>query len=246
MKASNTGKGGQIANRTLAIVCAAMTFAGLHPGLAQTVLRLPEREGPPVLISTVDWYKPPARDPENFPPAQRAFIYPELVQVVPVKLRREAAARLANAEILELTRDQARYFGFRVEADTALRSVIQGETKEIHTYQKHSEELKARGSPSLSADQIKRDIRIGEELIKENVGVIRQYEEWMGRLKPYLIRAVGLFDEQNFDGYLISHDLILYFGTTPRPGQRLAMKRMPAVAYLPIKPQRVFTYMSNL
>jgi hypothetical protein len=103
------------------------------------------------------------------------------------------------------------------------------------------------GDLSISPERAKENLKIFERLSKESHVQIKQYQAWMGQLKPYLIKAVSFFDEEkSFYGHLTPKDLVIGFGAVLGPKARLAMKRMPAVAYLPQKPPHVYTEMSNL
>lgn len=236
--------------RALVICWAAASLTICHCGWSQTLLRFPNREGKDRLIATVDWYRPPAKDPEDYPYSSRVFIIDDLIQNVPHQLHPEAVRMLANADVVELSLEKAKHFGFRTEPDSVLRTLIRKTKAEMQGYQKKIAEYKAGRHPHISASQAKEDIKIDESLVQEKTAEIKQYQEWMARLRPYLIKGVALtYLPSGVDGYLIhSKDFILIFGTVlpPEGGHVGTLKRMPTVIYLPKKPQRVFTYMHNL
>lgn len=190
---------------------------------------------PPSIIP-VDWYRAPARDPDETPASKRIHITSALIENVPRSFHREATALLRSADIVEITPEQAKRFGFRNVSDVILKSLIQKNRARIS-------ELKS-GSPE-------RDGSHGQalaSLVKELDGESKQYEHWIGRLKPYLVKAVAFsYLPQGFTGELISDDFIITFGTVLEgSGGRLVMVRMPTVAYLPKRPRRVFTDLHNM
>jgi hypothetical protein len=233
--------------RLFGICCVVMMITGSDGATNEPILHIPWPHGGTLLVHTVDWYKPPRHDPEETPSSERLAIPTNLIEGLPRRLHREAITLLGDADVVEITKEQAKHFSAPVEPDSVLRSLIQKNKKEIQRYQNNIAELKSGRSQHYSSAQAKMDAKIDEDLITENNVENRQYKSWMGGLKPYLIKAVAFsYDQQNFSGYLISNDLVITFGAVLDGPGTLSMKRMPAVAYLPKKPQRVFTNMRNL
>jgi hypothetical protein len=235
----------RISSCALAICSIAITIATGNAAPNEKVLRIPWRHGGYILISTVDWYKEP---PENFGVDEEknaALLYGDLAKVVPSSFRSEAVAMLASSDVVELTNEQARHFGFTANPDSVLRVMIHRMVKDVRWTQKWIADAEAgRGRLRYSPREAKQLSKEQRPLIDAKNAEIKQFEKWMGRLKPYLIRGVG-FNEESFSGLIVPKGLRLDFGGAfeVKGVLRLAMKKMPAVAYLPYKPPRVYTEM---
>jgi hypothetical protein len=207
--------------------------------------------GEPV-ISKVDWYKP---RPDNVDTRGYATVYNDLMIAVPDRLHREAIAVLGNSDLVELRKEQAKHFGFRAEPDSVLRSLIQQSTQDIRQSQKFAANVKTRRT-EYSVLEFKKAVEGQQSLIKDSNAEIKRYQEWMGRLRPYLIRSVTFREShdahkvgqrEDFDGIIGSGNLVIYFGSSGvTSNSRFRMIRMPVVAYLPIKPRHVYTEMTLL
>jgi hypothetical protein len=234
--------------RAFVICWAAVSLMICSSGRSQEVLRFPSPDGKaPRLISTVDWYKPPAEDPDGPVTPQRVYFGDDFIQNVPRSLHGEATVLLGKADVVGLTQQRAKHFGCQADPDSVLRLLIHKTNADVQGYQKQIADFEAGHSPNpyYSRDEMKSAQRVAQEKRAE----INQYQQWIGRLRPYLIKGVALtYLRSGVDGYLIhSKDFVLVFGAVlPREGGHLTMKRMPTVVYLPKKPQRVFTYMHNL
>jgi len=71
---------------------------------------------------------------------------------------------------------------------------------------------------------------------------IKKFQDWEHRLKPYVVKAVTLKGTSGFDGRYIGEDLLIYQGI--RSKHPLPMTRMPVVAFLPKKPNKIYTRVS--
>jgi hypothetical protein len=197
----------------------------------QTVRNVPKPGIGTPFSSVVDWYKPVSPD---FIHTKRTVIYEDLIVPVPHRLHREAVALLGNAQVVELTKEQAKHFGFRADPDSVLLSVIRHNTERLRLFQ----------TPTAESKQN----REAEGFWVARYGTqIKQYQKWMGRLKPYLIKAVTLasipdVERSGFSGELNQQDLEIVHSAAGH--QALPMKKMPIVVYLPFKPRQVYTSLS--
>lgn len=196
--------------------------------------------------STVDWYKPL---PPAFVRSKRVDIYADLIVAVPHRLHREAVALLGNADAVELTKEQAKHFGFRAEADSLLRAHIQDDMERLRRIQRRRAELKAGHDPHVSAREANQELQGRQFEVNKYTGEIKQYQAWVGRLKPYLTKAVTLastpeVERSGFWGEVNSEDLAIVHSASGN--QALPMKRMPLIIYLPAKPRHVYTGLSML
>lgn len=199
-------------------------------------------------ITTADWYKPPS---ENLG-RTRAEIDHDLIKGVPSHLHRESIALLGDAAVIDLTKEQAKHFGFQAEPDSILRTLIQNKAKGLRQLHAWLADVKEGRTP-YSPSQAKKVVENQQSSVKRDNAEIKQCQQWIGQLKPYLIKSVtlqntgeprGVGGTEGFDGYLTARDLVIVFGTVGT--QPVIMVRMPVVAYLPMKPRHVYTRLSMM
>ena len=203
-------------------------------------------------ISKVDWYKP---RPANLNVKGYATVYNELIVAVPARLHGEAIAALRTSDLIELTEAQARHFGFQEDPNAALRVINQRSARDIWGSQALIKEMNARKN-EYSPHELQEAVQGQLALIRDKKAEINRYQAWMGRLKPYLIKAVTFqethnaykpYQREDFDGIFGADNLVIYFGSAGVTGNvRFKMIRIPVVAYLPKKPQHVYTEMTLL
>jgi hypothetical protein len=229
--------------RRLIICCATVTIANSNAATNDKIIRL-SMPGGRAVVEAVDWYKPL---PDTVYTRGWATIYNDVTLAVPERLHHEAAGLLGNADFVELTKEQAKHFGFRTEPDAVLRSLMRKSKQSLAA---------AKGGRNPYESPTKHDtalyLEAKQSSIDEYTAEIKRYQKWMGRLKPYLIKSVAIQEthdylrvrkwREDFDGILGSKDLVIYFGSPRVIGDlRFKMIRMPVVAYLPVKPRHVYT-----
>jgi hypothetical protein len=177
--------------------------------------------------STVDWYKPP---PNDFPDFRYGTGIPfELIKGVDPRRIDEAIALLGDADILQLTEEQAAQLSFARDPDAVLRSLMKQRVDKLRFSLEHPIDVKKSSKQTVAIHQIAAD-----ELKSD----IKKFREWEHRLKPYLIKAVTLGGTTPFGARLVSEDLlVVQIGVGQHP---VPMKRMPVVAFLPMKPRRIY------
>lgn len=198
-------------------------------------------------ISKVDWYKP---TPNNLDTRGWATIYNNLTIAVPERLHREASTLLGKSEVIELTREQAKHFGFSNEPDSILRTLIHQSSESLAGSKRTNNPYE---KPTKDETQGYLDAK--RSLVNQYGAEIKRYQAWMDRLRPYLIRSVTFQEThdfikvhggpEDFWGILGPKDLVLYFGSSGVTSRsRFRMIRMPVVVYLPYKPRHVYTDMT--
>lgn len=196
--------------------------------------------GTPALeaFTGVDWYNPP---PKHFEGAEAELSIPtELIGgVYPYRIN-EAIALLRNANIIEITSEQAKQLSFVGDPGRVLQILL-------HERRTKLDFLLARPP---KRDRYPREVWSSVEAtaqsnLRDLEKEIVEYERWQGSLKPYLIKAVSLGGTTApFSAGIVRNNLFvshIALGDHPLP-----MRRMPVVAYLPRKPETVYHVLSRM
>lgn len=169
--------------------------------------------------SSVDWYNPP---PDGGPLPPNAEAVPqELIVPVHGPRRAEATLLLGRANVIAFEPTHAREIAEPIDPDTVLHALI----AEIET------KLRIFRSNPAPGDA---------ELVEKLQRRISRYRAWHQRLTPHLIKAVSLNSHgSGFHGTLVEDTLFLdQIAAVRRP---VPMLKMPIIAFLPRKPNKVYT-----
>ena len=186
--------------------------------------------------STVDWWKPP---PRIFQSNECITIPRELVRGVAASVFDDAVALLRNKDAVELTREEARRLAPNRDPNQLIEVLIEQKKKDLRFLSEHP----AESFPGPKAE-LKEAKASEQRRTKKLNSEIKQFEQWKHLLKPYLIKAVTLQGIEGFVADFCGDDLLveqMSLGGAPLP-----MKRMPVVAFLPKKPQRIYTSVSMM
>lgn len=189
--------------------------------------------------AVVDWYHPP---PEKYRGVEAEISIPtELIGGVYPYRMEEATALLGNAEIIEISKEQANHLSFVGDPRVVVQGLLKERRKKLDFLFKHPPHSRERYTP----DTWEQILVTRQRVIAGVERDIKNYEEWQKGLKPYLIKAVSLGGGTvPFFGGIVSDTLFIsHVGVGQGP---LPMKRMPVVAYLPGKPQHIYHVLSGM
>jgi len=153
---------------------------------------------------------------------------------VPDSSLNEAIAMLENAEVVEIDLPKARQMLDMpdLDPDTLLKAAIAEANAKA---EKREEEAK----DPFFAEQAKRFL----EYAQEHRRSVKKAEEMLGKTKPYLVRAVVLWEGTGgFDAYWKDSSLWVHHGCLGR--EAAPMKRRPLVIFLEKKPASVYNYVT--
>jgi hypothetical protein len=188
-----------------------------------------------IWTSTADWFKPP---PKSLVDRQGLGIPNVLILSVPPSERKQAAAVLATHDFLALTQEQAQHFAPGIDPDSILDSLIKEKKRKLSFFLEHP--VKSNG---LSASQLEQARASRESIIANLNSDIERFSKWKHHVAPFLIKGVALWEKTGaFFGTFVSGTLILHhasLGDTAAP-----MKNVPVVAFLPRRPQAIYTSVS--
>ncbi|HEY4284333.1 MAG TPA: hypothetical protein VGM62_14815 [Chthoniobacterales bacterium] len=208
--------------KVAAVLCAycALTAAGGKPRDVNEVVIDNSRQ---VLFSTrAEWYNP---EPDDLKPPQHWSEIPrEVIAAVMPDKHTEAAAWLGENDVISLSDTQTRSLGCPVHPDETLKGLIKDREGRVTLLE--------------SSYLNDKNARILLRNLKQEVA---DYTAWRGQLRPYLIKAVslnpqGLGFHAKFADKTLFLDQITPIGDTPVP-----MINMPVVAFLPVKPDKIYT-----
>lgn len=221
---------------------AALVFACCTGAWSESVTAPGQLNSDSPFASTVDWFKPV---PAAFVASKRTTLYEQLITAIPHRLHAEAVRLLGNASAVELTKQRAKYFDASSDPDRILRARIHDDVKRLNQAKQSVIKLKGRSNTDEASVREARVLLEGNQwLIGKYADEIATYRSWLGRMKPYLLKAVTLasradVERAGFSGELSTNDVLIIH---PSAGnKKLPMKRMPVVVYLPMKPQHVYT-----
>ncbi len=183
--------------------------------------------------SSVDWYKPP---PEEYRKVDAEISIPtELVGGVYPYRMEEAISLLGDAEIIEITKEQASHLSFVGDSVVVVRALLEKRTKKLTFLLEHPPHSREKYNKEAWEQILATNQRVIAGVEKD----IKNYEEWQKGLKPYLIKAVcfGGATAPFFGGMVSDNLFISHIGLG---SQLLPMQRMPVVAYLPEKPKHIY------
>lgn len=187
------------------------------------VLEISEHPGQP-FSTTVDWYKPPAK--ATTLAADLPDIPAELMIPVLKEEREGATTLLGGRDIILLQNDQARELTGVSDVDASLRRLTERWEGTLRILESDPSQLQ----------------QLGHD---ETVGILRarieHYKAWQNCLSPYLIKAVSLNEQGlGYHGTLVGN--VLFVDQICAVGEAaVPMKRMPIVAFLPRRPDAIYT-----
>jgi hypothetical protein len=138
---------------------------------------------------------------------------------------------VSNARAAELARP--------VDITGIVKNRIAEAAEQLRRVRNRARAKKAYNLMHLSDDEIRSKTRMDEATAQNLEAEIRQWRRWKGQLKPYVVRAVALKAGGSFSGFLVDENLVIEHNAMGRGP--LPMEKSPIVAYLPIKPKRVYT-----
>jgi|SRR5581483_897579 len=149
---------------------------------------------PPSDSSDRDWYRVPPGDanPDGALPLAPLTVERPVVPI-PAAVRNLAIAKLHNAEVVKLTREDCRTLRVPFEADQLLDKAIKEDTMHVKQSLRY---MKAHPLDGSSSDATYKSIERG---MAEHKAQIAHWKSLRGRVDPYLIRAVAAsYDDQEF------------------------------------------------
>lgn len=182
-------------------------------------------ESPEVPFSNkTEWYKP---EPAGLKPLKHwSEIVRELMAAVVSDKRVQAAKMLGADDVVSLSETQATDLSGLLHPDKILDNLVKDREQGIAFLQSDPSWLKHDGVPAG---------------IRRRKQEIIEYRAWRHRLCPYLIKAVSLNpDGLGFHAKLAGQTLFVD-QITPVPDHPIPMINMPIVAFLPVKPDKIYT-----
>ena len=223
-------------NRLRLVLFGALLTASGDRSLAAARNEQLERDPNSLFSNTVDWYNPSPRGLES----RKAVVLPSQLFVwVPQNHRQEAIALLSEHTIIRLSKGRAARLSRPVDAKALVKKQIVELTRQRRRVRDRVAAEKAYRLMRLSDDEVRSKRRMDETTAQDLDGRIRRLQTWKDRLGPYLLRTVALEAGGNFSGVLINDNLIVVHNAMA--SGPLPMEKCPVVAYLPIRPKRLFT-----
>lgn len=189
--------------------------------------------------TTVDWYKPVPEDHAFVRGFVDGFeIPPHLFVPVQPSLREQATILLGDNDIIALTEEQAAQLAPGADPESVLRSTIARTTEELRFFSRPEQEQ----AIQLLSEREQAEARAnGQGMIDRFSSEIKELQRWESHLRPYLIKAVGLQAAASFSGTFISEGELMVIHGALGLKHRVPMERRVVVAFLPIKPHKVYT-----
>jgi hypothetical protein len=200
--------------------------------------------------SGIEWYRP---EPGN--PDERILILPVTTSRMVVEIspaaRDVAISKLANTEIVELTSEECRTFGVPFEPNQLIQDAIDRANMDVKRALAY---LKRNPLDGSTFDDTYHSM---ESLLAQSEMKIDHWKGLRGRLRPYLVRAVAVYNTKNQffaalwrDSVRITHSSVvtnttndslrshasIMFGANPRE-----TVKAPVVVYLEARPAHVYT-----
>ena len=183
--------------------------------------------------TTVDWYRPLPEPIKRAVVSKNALRIPhELITGVREPLIRQASIRLGRAEFVPITVKEARHFSGLLDPESILELVCRQRTEKIQFFEENP-------ITGFTGAELERQINTRRLILDQLAADVRQFKQWRGTLRPYLIKAVTLGTRQGFEAVLVGDALIIPQVTLA--DHPLPMKRMPVVAFLPRAPKYTYT-----
>lgn len=200
--------------------------------------------------SSEEWYRPspPNRD-------EKLLVLPVTVDriVVPISraVRDVAISKLANAEVMELSLEDCRTLGVPIEADQLIEDAIDKKKMDV------KRALRYLRLHPLDGSRYDTTYRAIEDGIAQSNTEIAHWKSLKGRVRPYLVRAVAVYNTENeFFASLCQGSLTVthWSKITDARNDPLRshasiilnadsgqLQRAPVVVYLEKKPARLYT-----
>jgi len=215
------------------------TFSSPTPSGVNTVYITDSVPDP--FSTTVDWY---SRPPKGSVGSDSIAVPRELMQSVLEEKRAEAAKLLGDASAIPIDATQARELARLENPDVLLDGLLKNLRGGIKNLEEIARETRAdfnKGTgfniDEYNWQQNQASNRRGLEDRKRNLA---KYLAWYHQLTPYLLKAVSLDDEGlGFHGTLVGR--VLYVDQITPVTRKVPMRRMPVVAFLPFKPEKIYT-----
>lgn len=158
-----------------------------------------------------------------------------LIKAVPVPLRENAAVLLGEADVIKLADEQAREFSAGTDVTAVLQSLLDEREKQLQFFIARPIDEKQFHKSHLQ------QVKEGREYdLRKLRSEINQLLAWKDELKPYLIKAVALWERTGgFVGSITPQAVVI--GHTSLGDRPAPMANVPVVAFLPHKPSKVYT-----
>ena len=185
------------------------------------------------------WYLP---RPQDLLASSSSIEVPALLaKAVPFPLRSEAAALLEHETMIRLSDQQLRHFWPEARPESNLQTVIAEGRKKLRYFETNP----PANDMNFTSEQRERMKRAAQGAIASISPQIRQYEQWAGRLKPYLVRGVALDEASGFfNGRLYPSAILI--GHICYSSKPLAMHNVPVIIFLPEAPKQLYNTATRL
>lgn len=228
----------------------ALTFQIAYTTAQEVDARQQGTKSPPD-ASVRDWYRVPPGDANPGGALPLAPLTVErLVVPIPTVVRNLAIAKLKNAEVVKLTREDCQTLGVPFEADQLLDKAIKENATHVKQGLRYKKVHPLDGS---SSDATYKSIEHG---IAEHKAQIAHWKRLRGRVNPYLVRAVApsYIDQEFYASFwrgsvTVTHRSVI--NNSPNDSlhqyasigniQPAEMVKWPVVVYLESPPTNVYS-----